>query len=367
MHPKLPNIAPPTSPSSGTPGEGKGGGFLKRGVRRGGFTFLEVLFAVIVLGVGFIMVAAMFPAAIHQTRAAVEDTTAISVWGGLERRFQSLAKDIAPNSPAPPAKPLYALDQYMRPGTSIPAVNQNPTYRPVVYSFNDSRVALAPGQNYDLLWDYVAANFIQDADPRYGVVPMFTRVGDVDANNNPIWSSQVQLYLVTVRSRNQTQYSNRDLVITKNGSKVTMAVLQPTLFQVQVNPSAGVGLPPYIDFLAQYDAGGTFTAGNAKPGGINGENSPLGVGAYIIISDDGNKGRNGTIYRLGARVNASNPDSYFIAPDVQGSSDVYDVKFTKAYKADAFIVGRGFNNNVAAFDGPVQDIGIGVVPITLQQ
>lgn len=39
-----------------------------------GFSILEVLFAVIILGIGFIMVAAMFPVAIHQTRANVDES-----------------------------------------------------------------------------------------------------------------------------------------------------------------------------------------------------------------------------------------------------------------------------------------------------
>src|SRR3954462_7619634 len=41
---------------------------------RRGFTFTEVMFAVILLGIGFIMLAGMFPVAIQQTQTNVEES-----------------------------------------------------------------------------------------------------------------------------------------------------------------------------------------------------------------------------------------------------------------------------------------------------
>ncbi len=46
-----------------------------RNWRRHGFSFVEILFAVMILGIGFIMVAAMFPVAIKQTDEAIQETT----------------------------------------------------------------------------------------------------------------------------------------------------------------------------------------------------------------------------------------------------------------------------------------------------
>src|SRR5215208_1939664 len=43
---------------------------------RAGFTFTEVMFAVILLGIGFIMLAGMFPVAIQQTQTNIEESTA---------------------------------------------------------------------------------------------------------------------------------------------------------------------------------------------------------------------------------------------------------------------------------------------------
>src|SRR5688572_27412480 len=41
---------------------------------RRGFTFTEVMFAVILLGIGFIMLAGMFPVAIRQTQSTAEES-----------------------------------------------------------------------------------------------------------------------------------------------------------------------------------------------------------------------------------------------------------------------------------------------------
>src|SRR5216117_4004309 len=43
---------------------------------RRAFTFTEVMFAVILLGIGFIMLAGMFPVAIQQTQTTVEESNA---------------------------------------------------------------------------------------------------------------------------------------------------------------------------------------------------------------------------------------------------------------------------------------------------
>src|SRR3954469_24427200 len=46
---------------------------------RRGFTFTEVMFAVILLGIGFIMLAGLFPVAIQQTQTNVEESIGSTV------------------------------------------------------------------------------------------------------------------------------------------------------------------------------------------------------------------------------------------------------------------------------------------------
>lgn len=47
--------------------------------RRSGFSLPEVMFAIMILGIGFIMVAAMFPVAIRQAKDGQDDTTAAEI------------------------------------------------------------------------------------------------------------------------------------------------------------------------------------------------------------------------------------------------------------------------------------------------
>src|SRR4051794_15896094 len=56
-----------------------------------GFSFAEVMFAVIVLGVGFIMVAAIFPVAIQQTKSTADDTHAAAGAREAANNFQQSA------------------------------------------------------------------------------------------------------------------------------------------------------------------------------------------------------------------------------------------------------------------------------------
>src|SRR5207244_9635820 len=49
-----------------------------------GFSFVEVLFVVMILGIGFIMAAAIFPVAIQQTQNASDESVSASVaWNAL--------------------------------------------------------------------------------------------------------------------------------------------------------------------------------------------------------------------------------------------------------------------------------------------
>lgn len=70
--------APPVvAPSKRRVSRGLGGHRAPR--RHRGFTFTEVLFAVMLLGVGFIMLAGIFPVAIRQAQSSVEQTNAAAI------------------------------------------------------------------------------------------------------------------------------------------------------------------------------------------------------------------------------------------------------------------------------------------------
>src|SRR4051812_44241091 len=58
-----------------------------------GFAFTEVLFAVMVLGIGFIMIAAMFPVTIRQTQNTMQDTHGANTAKGALAYLQSIASN----------------------------------------------------------------------------------------------------------------------------------------------------------------------------------------------------------------------------------------------------------------------------------
>lgn len=65
---------------------------LPRRVNRGGFTFIEILFSVIILGVGMIMIAGMLPVAIKQTADSRNDLTARVVADGGYAYLRTLSQ-----------------------------------------------------------------------------------------------------------------------------------------------------------------------------------------------------------------------------------------------------------------------------------
>src|SRR5439155_25661815 len=107
---------------------------------RRGFSFIEVLFAVMILGIGFIMIAGIFPVAISQTASSQEETIgAASVNGAVA----ALAKMPYPSS-------LTANDQVIR------------------LTDDATSSATAP------TWKQLKGNQILQ-DPRYAWVPLLKR------------------------------------------------------------------------------------------------------------------------------------------------------------------------------------------------
>jgi type II secretory pathway pseudopilin PulG len=63
-----------------------------RSQRHRGFNFIEVLFAVIILGLGFIMIAGVFPVALQQSNATANETTGALTARDAVRTIQSVAE-----------------------------------------------------------------------------------------------------------------------------------------------------------------------------------------------------------------------------------------------------------------------------------
>ena len=137
--------------------------------RRRGFSFTEVLFAVMVMGIGFIMIAAMFPVTIRQQQTTLEETV------GASTANMALA--------------------YLQSSDAIKNLNQLGNRWEVceVFSAGENR----DSRNMDV-WETISGNFVLPENPRVAWVPLFRRPGNE--------SNVAQVYMFVVHNRNRPSF-----------------------------------------------------------------------------------------------------------------------------------------------------------------
>ena len=241
---------------------------VRRPARRG-FSFAEVMFAVVILGIGFIMVAAIFPVALQQTQATSEENSASAAARGAAEAIAAAAAAAMPNpvgvtpgtasgvntaSPppfTPPAgfgsTPLSVQVQRTVPtlplfpptvkscgvgqcepgpylfGTTVLEPRAVPP-APIVVPFTGPR------------WDSVRANAVVPADPRFAYVAFYKR-----ANG----SNLAQVIVISVASRGSPTFvsSQLDGGVT-DSIQTNPAVLNVSYTHKVSNPQAGSPFPP---------------------------------------------------------------------------------------------------------------------------
>jgi hypothetical protein len=285
--------------------------FATRIRRPRGFSFAEIMFAVMLLGIGFIMVAGIFPVAIQQQQATVEAT---------------VGKEVARNGGGLLSGTQYMTAAALFPTRAVSAATPPPS--PMVYSFYDSRVTggTAPQPtDTKLLWDSIKGSLIVPGNERYGFVALYSR--------DP-GKSIATLYTFAVECRNASAFTSDDINLQSTGSptpnlaarKVTVTVTEVAKAQDQITISSS----------------GTANFQAATEG------------AYIIISDDAQTddptttavneqgSANGRIARLGRLVSSTSTSvTYELAP----GSDLVDTASRsneKIQNAIAFVIGRGY-------------------------
>jgi type II secretory pathway pseudopilin PulG len=150
--------------------------------RSGGFTFTEVLFAVILLGIGFIMLAGMFPVAIQQTRTTAEETAATT---SAQRAVRQIS-----------------------------AVATRDNFSP---SANARRIE-------DSVWLALAGGMVDEKNPQYGWVPLYRREsGDRYA----------QLIIISLQARHEGGVFDPAVHFARQGGT---AAVEPRGIEFRVTP-----------------------------------------------------------------------------------------------------------------------------------
>jgi type II secretory pathway pseudopilin PulG len=308
------------------------------------FSFTEIMFAVVILGIGFIMVAAIFPVALQQAKATSDEVNATTIARSATNQFSQFLRDGNGGTATSNCPPLTN-------SASISLVRQLTT--------NDSTLT-APAVS---LWTALSGNMILTQDPRFAWVTIFRRGGNPTQTGT--WDPYIQLFVFPVQVRNRTIFTSDDVKLYTNGMWSTN------------NPTANLMAHPVRVMIANDvpDAGGADLIAFDTSSGTDEEKfnvAAVAEGAYVVISDDaitaptGNQGlMNGRIFRVGAR-----------REDLDGRSDMTDafgnpifpVNTTEVYElapGNEFTPDPGANGKFGDSDD-ILDIGISVGGVNVQ-
>ncbi|MCY2953403.1 MAG: hypothetical protein NTU53_15710 [Planctomycetota bacterium] len=318
------------------------------GRRRGGFTFTEVLFAVMLLGIGFIMVAAIFPVAIQQSQANREDAMGVILAKQGARIMESLQ---------------FNADDL---GKKLPN-NMLLRYDGRVHMFGLEDNNFGGFTWLEARFKKLLGNLVDRTDARYAWVPLGYKLGPWPTAVPPNVRTPVfyEVYLVGVACRNKSAYEEgKDMDLQKSWT------FQPkvcSFFLTEGNTEA--------DTI-------TFTRGlnSLEPG----DYVFAAEGAYVLVANDQlpnadpRRGRaNGRMYRLGVRRTDKGPGCWELVPGKDMSygplpdgtynasvnenlppRDVGDNK-PKGSPAKGYMIGRAYVDPwdpKSGADGPAQDL-----------
>jgi hypothetical protein len=302
-------------------------------VRRRGYSFPEVLFAVVVLGIGFIMIAAIFPVAISQSKLTADETTSAA----LARSAVTTVSRIA-------------VDDRLNANGSYPDALMPPTGPPTgvaPYTGEVSPLNTRPG------WATIRGALIFAEDPRYAFVPLYRRDGDPNTLLRSTWAGTAQLFVVTVIQRGvvapRTQQEFNAALDT--GRAITSSPIPQQGDYLTANPNNLYPHQVLINRITDnYQGSGIdiieFNPTRAAPQN-NAENRPDAVaeGTYVITRQGG---------RI-LRVGVARPDVSAAAWELMPGNDVDGTNPVTA--TAGWVIGRERLAN-GEFSGPAQDIAV---------
>jgi hypothetical protein len=310
---------------------------------RAAYSFPEVLFAVVVLGIGFIMIAGIFPVAISQSKATLDETVAAAVARGAVNALARIGDD----------QHIQIVGQ---PLLKVIMPETHPTVGP------GAGLTIGDVMPFDTEdgWNAVRGSQIFAQDPRYAFVPLYRRDGNTTISPPVQLAGSAQIFVIIVQIRGVNdprrvlEYgpapvtgtsADLDLKIQGTTSIINPNNLYPR--QIQVKTLTDNYQSTGVDIM-ELDP-------QAQPTGAN-QNLPDAVaeGTYVIMRQPHTATKRFYIYRVGLR--RADLDSNSIAWELQPGNDMQDNQENiTGPNAPAWVVGR---ERLASgeFVGPAQDI-----------
>lgn len=301
-----------------------------------GFTLTEVMFAVILLGIGFIMVAAMFPVALRQTKSSLDETIAAQLGRSALGTVEALATDNLTVRYDPldkSATPTLVSDAATGKYSTMPATNGNvEMFHGALANTYQLPATGAAGLQQIRTWESFKGNFIMKSDPRYAWTMVYRREGD--PGDVSTWSDVAQVYIFLTQ-RPEPPFAGAPHTAT-DPSDITFYAADPFLPNLAPKPiklilteqTEDQGIPDIVSFVST--TADTFIQPPA-----------IGDGAFVIVTDD--PVARGKVYRVGPAAVGAAELSYELMPG-------WDMPVTDA----SLVTG---NDNL-----PARAIGTGIAP-----
>ncbi len=314
--------------------------------RRCGFTFIEVLFAIIILGVGLIMIAGMLPVAIQQGQKSQEDLNGRIVCDNGYAIVRAKLSEPSANAALAP--------------TQVPGTNPGDPPNPLVPGMYYGPYSGAAAWFASFQLDRISA-----VDPRFQWFPFYQR---------EIGSNRVNLIILGARRVSsdigpdgERYWPNFAFGIGDNQPRAGSAIFVDGEAGNCDSKLSSAGI-----------AAATVTARNKVIDYVifqgfsdsESEDAPA-EGAFVIIAEapiGADASRNtGRIFRIGQRVQDGNKAVWTLDPayDLRALASGPDTSLDDASRASSiYVLGRGLRNPASvsgstnAYVGPAQDVAI---------
>lgn len=283
-----------------------------------GFTFTEVMFAVVILGIGFIMIAAIFPVAIRQNAQSAEESVGVTA----AERGIAMMQLRANGTLFPPTARTVSVPT--NPNISG-FVDYFPPFVALGEAYNSPSGKVLGNDNAAEQWVNVSGDLVSTTDARLGFAMAYARAGLVQytgvAPNLDVHSpNTARMITVIAQSRDRARFNDDDATAlfsrdTRIPKSTTPGVTQWQTQYVDEAQSVATlqfkrlrarflvgvnGAPDQIQFTSD---GSTMTTGGPQPMDGVGAVAP---GTFVIVADAGNG--NPTLVKV-----ANNPTTNFNA------------------------------------------------------